>query len=253
MVSSRVDLGIPLAGIRTLGTGGLLAPAKKPGQLCVPGRGRSPDAARRGGGLADPRSRQRRASSLPSTRTGPPAGAARLRPAADQARPGRRHRNLGPGLLRRRPAGPGSLCRRDRQGLCHPPAAAASGLLHLVHGEARRCVRREAPGRAFRVRGQEPQAVRLRFHPDRRRLAGGHRRQRPEEELHHPRPRRTVSLRHEGDGRANRAARADARASGSCPSPAITRIRTSRTTRTGSPRGRTASRSRRPGAAPAST
>ena len=37
--------------------------------------------------------------------------------------------------------------------LCHQLTAAASRLLHLVHGEARRRVRREAPRRAFRVCG----------------------------------------------------------------------------------------------------
>ena len=89
----------------------------------------------------------------------------------------------------------------DRQDLWHQVAAAASRLLHVLRGETRRRGRRETPGRAFAVRRQQPQAVRLRLHPDRRRMAGGNPRQRTDQELHHARPPRRVSRRHEGHGR----------------------------------------------------
>ena len=53
--------------------------------------------------------------------------------------------------------------------------AAARWLLHLVHGEKRRIQRRKAFGRTIGLRRKEPQTVRIRFHPDRRRMAGRHR------------------------------------------------------------------------------
>ena len=67
-------------------------------------------------------------------------GRLRIKPGQDAAT-----RDLRAGLLRRRPLGPGGLCRRDREGLSIKLPPQHRRLLHLVHGEARRLVRREAP------------------------------------------------------------------------------------------------------------
>ena len=187
-VSAGVDIGKPLAEIRTLGTGGLLESGEESRQLRLSGRGRSADPQRRRCRLADPRPRQRRGLLARRGRYGPrcrrssiTAGCGSSPARTPPPRPSPSATSTTPGWAWKRmptpsPRSTPSNCRRSRPGYCTWYMEKHGGACDEKH-----------LAELSRVRRKEPQAVRLRFHPDRRRLAGGHPHQRPEEELHHAR------------------------------------------------------------------